>query len=126
MSMSAWMASYGFVNTKHMYQAMRMDHGALWDAQSFKEDDAHRETLARTLRSVRCESSRWNMEPFSLGVSGFSQGYLFCMRVALLSRADYQRIAQTKPTMHVRESFSPENERAVVDTLENHLRRTIS
>jgi len=90
----SWLASYGFVNSKSLYQGLRVDYPALFRAAQF--DQGHAESLLKALSGVKCDASGWNGNPFALTVDGFSRGYLFCMRMALLSVDDFASIARRR------------------------------
>lgn len=123
-SMASWLASYGFINGKTMHQGLRLDPAALWRVAEFPE--AHQTRLAKVQDSVGCESDRWRTTPFALSTHGFSDGYLLCLRLALLSPNDYDRFSTGGLTMHMDEMLSKENEQRVLSTLLSHLRRMIA
>lgn len=121
---ASWLASYGFINTKSLYQGLRVDYPAIFRAAQF--DRGHSERLLKALQGIKCEATGWNGKPFGLTVDGFSPGYLLCMRMALLSVEDYTAIASKPKSIHMDNAFSIANEQKMIGTVNSLLRQLLS
>jgi len=123
-TMASWLASYGFVNPKSMYQGLRIEYHHLMKTADFTE--AHQTSLMQALKGAGCEQGAWKDKPFALTVNGFSPGYLLCMRLSLLSPEDYASLISGGISMHMDAPFSKENERKTIGTLSNQIRRLLA
>lgn len=98
-TIASWLASYGFVNTKSLYQGLRIDYDKLMRAAQFEAP--HIIKIQKVLQDVGCRESKWRDQPFALAVDGFRPGYLMCMRLALLSPEDYTGMVNQQIKMHM-------------------------
>ena len=96
---ASWLASYGFLNTKSLYQGLRIDYGKLMRAAQFEA--THAANIQKVLTDVGCQESKWRHQSFALTVDGFRPGYLLCMRLALLSPEDYTAMVNQQIKMHM-------------------------
>jgi hypothetical protein len=97
---ASWLASYGFLNSKSLYQGLKIDYEKLQQAAQF-EPSHHAAKIQKVLHDVGCRESTWRDQPFALTVDGFRPGYMLCMRLALLSPEDYKGMVNQEIKMHM-------------------------